>query len=368
MRAGVFVALTASIVIGCNDSAPTPPPVAAIKAPIQQPGRDASSTPQAAAPTTKTPPVVEKLAPGEAPDVSYLPDDAFAAVVFNARRAFQSQALAGLPYDELLAGSLDAWNFDPREVEHWFLFFTPAVEGEPLGTPYSPGAVMRFINPVDGRKLIATRGDFHEAQLDDKTYYVQTVQPSIAFYIPNDRTIVFAAEKQLEKMLSAKHPKHPLAGRLVENDRDCDLQVLVNVEPLTPALDAVSQAAGQQFSGAIVPYVNALRDISMITLTADLSGQRLLATTIEARDPDSAARLHRLAKESRPLVQAGYSMFRGAIVQAWRGDASQAVLDVTDAMMAKAAVEYGESSLRLEVSKPPRLDDLGQRLRMALSP
>ncbi|MEX2138567.1 MAG: hypothetical protein WD894_04860 [Pirellulales bacterium] len=368
MRAGVFMALTAAIVLGCNDSAPTLPPVAAFKAPVRQQLRAAVGAPRPAAATVVRPTAFEKPVPGEAPDISYLPDDAYAAVVFNARRAFQSQALAALPYEEIFAGSLDAWNFDPREVEHWFLFFTPAVEGEPLGTPYSPGAVMRFIKPVDGRKLISTRGEFQEAELGAKKYYVQSGEQPIAFFIADDRTIVFAARKQLEKMLSPMQSENLLARRLIELDRECDLQLLVNVEPLTLALDAVAEAAGQQLSGAVVPYVNALRDVSMITLTGDLSGERLLTATIEARDPDAAARLQRLAKESRPLVQAGYSMFRGAIVQAWRGDASQAVLDVTDSMMARAAVEYGERSLRLDVPKPRSLDDLGRRLRRALSP
>ncbi len=61
-------------------------------------------------------------------------------------------------------------------------------------------------------------------------------------------------------------------------------------------------------------------------------------------------------------------MFRGAVVRAWRGDASQAVLDVTDSIMARAAAQYGETSLRIEVPKPQRLDDLGHRLRMAMTP
>jgi hypothetical protein len=368
MRAGPLAGLFTTLLLGCNESAPTPPPVAAIKAPTQQSHTEASSTPHAAAPPVENRAVVRKVAPGEAPDVRYLPDDAFAAVVFNARRAFQSPALAALPYDEILAGSLEAWNFDPRDVEQWCLFFTPAVEGEPLLTPYSPAAVMRFIHPVDGRKLIATRGDFREATFGDTTYYLQTSAQPIAFYIPDDRTIVFAAEKQLLKMLAAKHSANPLAGRLANLDRNCDLQVLLNAEALTPALGGIAQYAGQQSSTAIVPYVNALRDMSIVTLTADLSGELVLTATVEARNPDAAARLHKLAKESRPLVQAGYSMFRGALIQAWRGEASQAVLDVTDAMMAKATVEYGETSLRLEIARPQRLDDLGRRLRMVMSP
>jgi hypothetical protein len=308
------------------------------------------------------------LAPGEVPDVRYLPDDAFAAVVFNARRALQSRALAALPLDEILGPSLAAWNFDPREVEHWFLFFTPAVEGESLGTPYSPGAVMRFIRPVDGRKLIATRGECREARFGDATYYVQTGPQPVAFYIADERTIVFAAEKQLERMLSPGERNNLLASHLTTTDRHFDLQLHLNPQPLTPALDAVSAAARQQLSAAVVPYVEAMRDVSLITLTADLSGERLLTATVDARDPEAAARVRQLAKESRSHLQLGYSMFRGALVQAWRGEASQAVLDVTDLMMAQATVEYRETSLVLKVPKPPRLDDLGRRLRMARSP
>ena len=367
MRAGFFVAWMAALVLGCNESEPTPPPVAAIKPPARQPAHSAERAPPADV-ATAVASAAEPIAAGEMPDIGYLPDDAFAAIIFNARRAFQSRALASLPYDEIFAGSMDAWHFDPREVEHWFLFFTPPVEGEPLGTPYSPGAVMRFIRPVDGRKLIATRGDFQQAQVGDKTVYLQTGEQPIAFYIADDRTIVFAARKQLEKMLSQARSTNLLARRLAELDRHCDLQVLVNVEPLAPVLDALAEAADQQLSPAVVPYVNALRDVSMMTVTADLSGSRLLTATIEAHDAPAAARLHQLAKESRPIVQAGYSMFRGAVVRAWRGNASQAVLDITDSIMAQATAQYGETALRLEVPKPQRLDDLGRRLRIAVSP
>jgi hypothetical protein len=129
----------------------------------------------------------------------------------------------------------------------------------------------------------------------------------------------------------------------------------------------LARAAGQQLSPAVVPYVSALHDVSMMTITADLSGDRLLSAMIEARDAPAAARLHQLAKESRPILQAGYSMFRGAIVRAWRGDASQAVLDITDSIMAQATVECRETTLRLEVPKPQRLDHLSRRLRTAMS-
>ncbi len=373
MRAQLCFAIMAALILGCSES--VPPPVAAVRAPDpdQSPSGIRAATvaenssqtiEQAAIP----PAIVEPLAPGEVPDVRYLPDDAFAAVVFNARRALQSRALAALPLDEILGPSLAAWNFDPREVEHWFLFFTPAVEGESLGTPYSPGAVMRFIRPVDGRTLIATRGECREARLGDATYYVQTGPQPVAFYIADERTIVFAAEKQLERMLSPGERNNMLASHLTATDRNFDLQLHLNPQPLTPALDAVSAAARQQLSAAVVPYVEALRDVSLITLTADLSGERLLTATVDGRDPEAAARVRQLAKESRSHLQLGYSMFRGTLVQAWRGEASQAVLDVTDLMMAQATVEYRETSLVLKVPKPPRLDDLGRRLRMARSP
>jgi hypothetical protein len=278
----------------------------------------------------------------------------------------QSRALAALPFDSILGPSLDAWNFDPREVEHWFLFFTPAVEGESLGTPYSPGAVMRFMRPVDGRKLIATRGECREVRLGAASYFVQTGPQPVAFYVADERTIAFAAEKQLQRMLSAAERHNLLATPLTESDRNCDLQVFVNPQPLQPALDAVAVAASQQLSAAVVPYIAAMKDVSLVTLTADLSGNRVLTATVDARDAAAAARLHELAGESRPHLQLGYSMFRSALVQAWRGEASQAVLDVTDVMMAQASVEYRDTGLVLNVPRPPRLDHLGERLRLAL--
>jgi hypothetical protein len=283
----------------------------------------------------------ERPAAGEPLDLGYVPDDAFAVLAFNARRALGSQALASLPYEELLAGSLEAWNFDPRDVEHWLLFFTPPVEGEPLDTPYSPGAVMRFVKPVDGQKLIATRGATKLVRLGGKPCYVQEVQPGTAFHVPDERTIVFAAEKQLERMLSPKAPagENPLVDFIGQSNREIDLRLAINVERLSPIINS---------------------------MVADLSGEQLLTARIEARSPDAAQRLHQLARQSAPLVQVGYASLRAQILRSWVEDAAQGLLAVTDSMMARAAVRYQPTSIRLDISRPPQLDDLGRRLQVAM--
>lgn len=321
----------------------------------------AASTPNAPSATVQT-----KPAPGEPVDVGYIPDDAFAVLAINARRALQSQALASLPYEELFAGSLEAWSFDPREVEHWLLFFTPPVEGEPLGTPYSPGAVMRFVKPVDGRKLIATRGATKMVHLGGKPCYVQDVQPSTAFHVADERTIVFAAQKQLEKMLAPKAgPQNVLIGMFGRPGREFDLSLAIDAEALSPIIKSMAGAPAQQ-SPAMVPYLRALDDLSTITATADLSGEQLLSAEVAARDPEAAQRLHQLAKQSGPLVHVGYASIRAQILRTWVEEAAQGLLAVTDSMMARAAVRYEPTSIRLDISRPPQIDDLGRRLQTAL--
>jgi hypothetical protein len=364
MRTTLLIAWAIFAVAGCSKSASNSAPTANL------PASKSSSSNSAVAAKSRS-----ELAPGnaEAPaatdkqvELDYIPDDAFAVVVFNSRRAFQSQALAALPHDKLLGSSIEAWSFDPREVEHWLLFFTPPVEGEPLGTPYSPGAIMHFAQPVDGRALIAKRaGELKELTLGGKTYYTQTTQPATAFYLPDERTIVFAAEKQLEKMLSPTHVENPIIGRLANADFNCDAHIVINVEPITPALDAVAQFAEQQ-APATVPFVKALADVSMITTTADLSGEKLLAVSIEARDEAAAARLRQLAEESRPTIQAGYGKLRAEIVRAWTPEFAGPVLEITDQIVVRAAVTYPAGMVQIDVAKPPQLDDLGRRLRTAL--
>jgi hypothetical protein len=308
----------------------------------------------------------EKPAPGEELDLGYVPDDAFAVLAINARRALQSQALASLPYEELFAGSMEAWSFDPREVEHWLLFFTPPVEGEPLETPYSPGAVMRFVKPVDGQKLIATRGATKQVHLAGKPCFVQDVQPSTAFYVADERTIVFAAQKQLEKMLAPKAGRqNALVGLIGSPSREFDLSLAIDVQTLSPIVKSLAGEPGQQ-SPVMIPYLRALDDASTIIATADLSGEQLLSAEIVARGPEQAQRLHQLAKQSGPLVQAGYAAIRAQIQKNWVEEAAQGVLAVTDSMMARAAVRYEATSIRLDISRPAQIDDLGRRLHTAL--
>jgi hypothetical protein len=366
MRIGVVVALLFALV-GCGRSEPAPSTAQSLKTSAPVRGDEDARSAQVVEPNATGGVVLAKPAPGEPLDLGYVPDDAIAVLSFNARRALQSQALAALPYEELLAGSIEAWNFDPREVEHWLLFFTPPVDGEPLGTPYSPGAVMRFVKPVDGQKLIATRGATKLVHLGGKPCYVQAVQPGTAFHVPDERTIVFAAEKQLERMLL---PKASRQNRLVEltglSSRETDFHLVIDVEAFSPVISSLTGAAGQQPAAVLLPYVRALDDVSMIIAKVDLSGEQLLTAQIESRGPEAAQRLHQLARQSSPLMQAGYASLRAAILRAWVEEAAQGVLSVTDSMMARAVVRYEPTSIRLEIPRPPQLDNLGQRLQVAL--
>jgi hypothetical protein len=364
MRFGILVGFLFAF-IGCGQSEPDPP-TAMPPATPEQARDDVAAFAEARSPNVGASGVHKKPAPGEPIDFGYIPDDAFAVLAINARRALQSQALASLPYEELFAGSLEAWSFDPREVEHWLLFFTPPVEGEPLGTPYSPGAVMRFVKPVDGRKLIATRGATKMVHLGGKPCYVQDVQPTTAFHVADERTIVFAAEKQLERMLAPKAgPQNFLIGMTGRPGREFDLSLAIDAEALSPIIKAMVGTPTQP-APAMVPYLRALDDLSTITATADLSGEQLLSAEIAARGPEAAQRLHQLAKQSGPLVQVGYASIRAQILRNWVEEAAQGVLSVTDSMMARAAVRYEPTSIRLDVSRPPQIDDLGRRLQTAL--
>jgi len=369
MQLIVLLCLMAAFVLGCGESTSIQsesakrdkPAIAGNKEPIHEVSTTIPALPAANTERLETP------AAGEPLELEYLPHDAFAALVFNARRAFQSKALAPLPYDELLRTSIEAWSFDPRDVEHWLLFFTPPVANEPLGTPYSPAAIVRFVRPVDGYALVARRGgELKESVSNGKRYYVQTTQPATAFYLPDDRTIVFAAEEQLKKMLSTAQVNNRLVERLQQSGMNFDLHVVVDVESLTPALDALSRFAGQQLPPTVLPYVKALGDVSMVTATIDLSGDQLLMSSIEARDAEAAKRLHQLARESQPVMQLGYSVLRGLVVRAWTHQAAQSVLDVTDPVIRRAIVVYEPDSIHITAPKPPTLDDLGRRLHMAM--
>jgi hypothetical protein len=365
MRFGVLVGLLFTLV-GCGQS-DSNHPTAKNPSTLEQAPNDVVAIDEPRTSNTANGVVQKRPAPGEPFDLGYIPGDAFAVLAVNARRAFQSQALGSLPYEELFAGSLEAWSFDPRDVEHWLLFFTPPVEGEPLDMPYSPGAVMRFVKPVDGKKLVATRGATKLVRLGGKPCYVQEVQPSTAFHVADERTIVFAAEKQLEKMLTPKAgAQNALVGHIDMPGREFDLRLAIDAEALSPIVKSLAGAQGQQTPAAMTPYLRAFDDISTITATADFSGERLLSASIAARGPEAAQRLHQLARQSAPLIQVGYASIRAQILRNWVEEAAQGVLSVTDSMMARAAVRYEPTSIQLDISRPPQIDDLGRRLQTAL--
>ena len=182
------------------------------------------------------PPIRKKI------NTTFIADSFTGAVVVYPKQLLASDELAGLPMDEWFK-PLAALGLDPRQADEAELFLDPTPGGNVL---FSFGGVVRFAQPVDGKKLVQTLSPkAKEATHEGKTYYaLEEMIGSVpwAVYVADDRTVAAAPEPTLKKMLSAKGEKGPLIDRLREADADADVTAVLAVDAMRPlAGEAVKQ-------------------------------------------------------------------------------------------------------------------------------
>ncbi|HEV3262379.1 MAG TPA: DUF4339 domain-containing protein, partial [Gemmataceae bacterium] len=102
---------------------------------------------------------------------------------------------------------------------------SPAAEAAPAVILFAPGVILRFVEAVDGKQLLARNlKEVEEKTFTGKKYYRSTREKlagaALAGYVADDRTVLWAPEPTLHKMLASSAAEGPLIERLRDVDPD----------------------------------------------------------------------------------------------------------------------------------------------------
>lgn len=282
--------------------------------PAAQPAAIAPATAQpAAAPAAVAlPKAAESSKPGKPLDVSFVGPGFYAAVVLHPRRLLQSPLIAPLLKDPDIAAAIQQWEIDPANIEQILMLTPIPSQAKAASSPDSPSFIVRFAQPVDAKKLLVkfqsmmgqgAPDQLAETTCEGKRCYQFATAPWILTYVPNERTVVIANDKDMKAMLSAGEPKGPLVDRLRQADADNDLIVAVALDPIRDLV----KAGVEQAKRAPSP-VAAFADVPMLlngsTLAVNLSGDTLLKVVLNGNDAPGADRVEALVKQGLDMLKA----------------------------------------------------------------
>jgi hypothetical protein len=247
-------------------------------------------------------------------DLTYVQPDAFAVVVAHPRAFFEAPEMELFPREVVTAAVMKEAGVDPAKIDRVVISianFNPPREPSVAGVAY-------FSEPLDPNLALGQiKARAKRISAAGKEYWVAAPPLSIAFYLPDDRTIVMAPEPVLKQMLAGRPAAdNPLLRRLKATDfsanavavvsldavRDQVTGLMAQVPPLPPQF--------QQFTK--IPELT-----SAVEVRAQIGGSPDLQWTFHARDAQSATQLERLINEA---VAIGKELILAQMGQQFQGD------------------------------------------------
>jgi hypothetical protein len=314
--------------------------------------------------------------------VSFVSPDAVAAVIAHPGRVFSSPLAtrAGVSREELAALVSGTVGIDLREVEELVLLLAPPSR-DARGQIADSGEVwiVRNSEPIDAGRLLQTtwrpplappRPRIDEVPYEGHTYYRRSYPrsellgvdfPVQAAFFPDERSVVFAAEKRLQRLLSANEGAGPLGDRLRQTNPDHDLVAVLAAEPFRRAIGEESSKRRAALPAAIAALLTLSQDLKYATLTADLGAQTAAELALEARDAQSAAKVEEWVKKALAGLQATLA---AAPQRASQDQAAIAVLagKLAERALAGVALTRRGDQVLVRLAKPPGMDELGTKL------
>ncbi len=260
----------------------------------------------------------------DALDLTYVTQDAVAAVVLHPRAVLTDPAMQMLPLEVFSAAGKQQAGIDPADVEQIIAFVeTPQGAGPP-----GVGVIVRLAKPFDRDSLLpALLSDTEKATVDGKTYEraADPFMPSV--YLPNNRTIVAAMEPTLKKMITGKPGESPLRKLLAANEATDHVNLFVSID----AVRDMAKAAIATLPPVPRPFgqfVDAIDHISSIEYRLTLNDQMNNSLKLNAIDADAA-------KELEELIKTGLELGRTAILEQMSKE-----MPMSDDPVEQAAAKY----------------------------
>ncbi|MCH7725943.1 MAG: hypothetical protein IH991_05605, partial [Planctomycetes bacterium] len=241
----------------------------------------------------------------------------------------------------------------------------------PILIPVNLGVVVRFAEAEKAAAFVKKfKAQMTEGTSRGKTYLRQDVllDPELAsdnsagllsVHIADEKTVVFADEAMLLKMMAAADVNSRLVKRLQDLDANNDL---------VGAVDLVGLANDKHFENLVSQLESpelqsGFAELKGLSISVDLGGKTMLQGAVAAKSTDDAADFEQLVRQAIDQCKQGIS-------KTLDGDLSpgQALpMELARALLEGSEIALDSQNVRFTLRKPDLFDDLPEILRPILT-
>ncbi len=235
----------------------------------------------------------------DAIDLSYVSSDVVAAAVLRPNRLLTAPEVELLPTEVVIAAGKQYLGIDPLDIEQ--AIFVVGLAGLPNGNP-GLGAIFHFSKPYDKQAVLDRFGATEEATYSGKRYRRAQKPDGMSLFLPDDKTLIFATEPQMKKMLSAGKVESPLVRLLREADGSKPALAILDFATLKPlAMLALQQMAVPEELQSLVHIAERMK---WLGASLDLNSNLALKITIGANDSNGAQEIGQLVEQAKQTARA----------------------------------------------------------------
>lgn len=357
----IALALLATVSVGCSKKGPVEP--AAATSP--SPGSESKSG--AAVDSAVAQASYQSEVPGL--DISWVTDEYFAALILHPRQILSKVPLQGESRAWVDAAAADL-GLSLDDVEQLTLLVGPP---EP-GAAAAPGAslstcwIFRFSTAAEQKRMVEQfvgEGGREQARHQGRVYYKDEAAP-VALGTPDDKTVLFASERDVKKALESARAHSVLLTRLGAVAGRPDVVGAVNAAPLRSLLRrALNERTGEPAPPWARQLAEITRHLKEGTLTADLAEAPLARLTLDAEDSQAALQLDELAQGYRG---AGSLMLTALESQWARGEEGRdfaPLFALASEALSRVKITRQVRQVTVEAEAPPALADLPRLVEAA---
>ncbi len=303
-------------------------------------------------------------------DVSLVTPDDFAAIVIHPRRIAQSELLADLLKDDMVAGAIQKFGIHPSEVEQ-IVVLVRMVESQPGYPQPLPTIIAHFTRDVDAKEVL---GKFQALEGSPGPHLIKEVKVGgktcldpggmLMAYSLNKNTMVFAPRQSMQKAVSAADPKGPLLERLKKAEADNDVIFALAPEAL-PNLEKIIETAKKHAPPLLAAYLDAAKTVQGGTTTCSLTGPQLLRLVLDTKDAEAAANVEDLLQQALRMASGGLMLAKQSMPKEMRTTFGPVVKFVEQFVDGGKATKSG-NQVTLDFKRPQILDTAGPSIVTAV--
>jgi hypothetical protein len=253
----------------------------------------------------------------------------------------------------------------PEKILRIILVADPYLSDE---TPFLPGVIVQYTEDIDGAAVLAALlEDAVDATHNGKAY-VRGKDTDFAADLPpcghvaDDRTLVFAAEPTMKKMLSAKSTDNPLLDRMKKTTLKHDLIVEFVTAPLVKALEKQS---GKTLAETIEddpenPVGQIASMVAGVSIALNLSGETLLKVNVTGASDAAAVQMEVMAKQGLLDARKQFEVFKPFIAENLPPNLVKPINALVEQVMSGLTISRSERDVNAVLPTPAALLDLAR--------